>query len=211
MDGQPIFRVGLRQILESAGYIVVAETDSAKEAVRALELLSPHLVVLDLDIAHGDGIELVRQMVSLQEDLPILVITHLAESQFAERLLNAGACGFLSKRSSPDVVLDGVRRAMEGDLVFSESVVKGVLQNKRSTRRKKTSELDQLSDREFQIFRYLAEGITCREVAERMGLSCKTVQTYCERIKVKMNFRSQQQLVAAAAQQFGAGITGQTV
>lgn len=202
VDSQPIFRFGVRTVLEAAGYDVIGEAASAAEAVCAAEKHEPELIILDIDLAQGDAIELVRQLTRLRSTTTVLVLTMFCETLYGARLLAAGASGYLSKRRCGPTLLNCVAHLLNGGLAFGNNVIRGVMLGQRSPSKKQAASFDGLSDREFQIFRTLAEGLTCREVADRMGLSVKTVQTYCDRIKTKMNYHSQQQMVAMAGQFF---------
>ncbi len=200
VDDHPVARLGLIELLRGrAGLRACAEADDARTAYHALRAHHPQLVVLDIALRSGGGIELVRRLRDADGDVPLLVITSHHEPVYAERALRAGASGFISKRAPVDELLVAVQRVMEGDVYVSEAL-SGRLLNRIVHGDRQRAGVESLSNRELEVFELIGRGKTTREIADRLHLSVKTIETYRENTKVKLDLRSSVELIREATQ-----------
>lgn len=200
VDDHPVVRLGLVQLLESEGDLrVCAEAADARTAFHALRRHRPGLVILDIALRDGGGIELVRRLRTGDGDVPLLVVTSHHEPVFAERALRAGATGFVSKRAEVAELRNAVRRVLGGDVYVSETL-SGRLLNRIVQGDRRRSGIESLSDRELEVFEFIGQGRTTREIADRLHLSVKTVETYRENTKVKLDLHSSVELIREATQ-----------
>jgi DNA-binding NarL/FixJ family response regulator len=200
VDDHPIARYGVARLLEATGDLsICAEAADARAAYHAMKRHRPQLVLIDIALRDGGGIETIRRLRSANGEAPVLVITSRHESVFAERALRAGAAGFLDKRSDVSEILAAVRRVLAGDLAVSESI-SGRLLNRFVQGDGRRCGMEALSDRELEVFELIGQGHTTREIAERLHLSIKTIETYRENAKVKLDLRSSVELIREAVQ-----------
>jgi len=198
VDDHPVARYGIARLLEATGDLsICAEAADARAAYHAMRQHRPKLVLIDIALKHGEGIETIRRLRSVDGETPILVITSRQESVFAERALRAGAAGFLDKRSEVREVLEAVRRVLDGDLVVSEPL-SGRLLNRLVQGDGRRTGIEALSDRELEVFELIGQGRTTRDIAEKLHLSVKTIETYRENAKVKLDLRSSVELIREA-------------
>ena len=201
VDDHPVFRLGLSQLITTDEKLsIFAEAESMEEALRSLEDGSqPDLVTLDVSLGSQSGLELTRNLRKRFPDLPILCISMHDEMIYAERSLRAGATGYLMKSVSSDQLLSGIQRAIRGEVVVSERVSNAVLARlfHRDTSDEQ-SVVASLSDRELQIFEMIGTGARTREIADRLSISAKTVDTHKAHIKRKLRLERSTDLLRAA-------------
>jgi len=148
-----------------------------------------------------DGLELIKAVRAQYEKLPILILSQLDETLYAERSLRAGAQGYIMKERATEDVLEGIRTLLEGDLYVSKKVAALAVRKMVESRSEvEGTEVDALSDREIQVFRLLGTGKGTRDIAESLGLSYKTIETYRENIKHKLNLPDATALVHRATE-----------
>jgi len=196
-DDHSVVRRGLREILAETGDILVAgEAATAPEVLRLVREQRWDLVVLDINLPGGNGIELIAEIRRERPDTRVLILTVYSEEQYAVRSIRAGAAGFLTKESAPEKLLDAVRKIAGGGRYVSAelaetlaSVLAGEAQGQPH---------DRLSDRELEILRMLASGKTVSGVAQDLALSVKTVSTHRTRILKKMNMKNNAELTSYA-------------
>ena len=202
VDDHPIVRQGLRQLLEAEPDITVcgeAETPSA--ALQAAEKTNPDMAIVDLSLKDGSGLELIKDLKIRHPHLAILVLSMHDEAVYAERALRAGALGYIMKEKAPSRVVQALRTIQEGDVYLSEAMAATILRKvagKPSTT--KDQLVGELSDRELEVFELIGQGISTREIAERLHLSGKTIETYRENIKRKLGLRNASELLQHAIQ-----------
>lgn len=205
LDDHAILRDGLEgALLATDGLDVVGSIGHPSELLKCLGLIQADVVVMGLVFDGGDGLRGIADCIDAHPDMKILVLSQLPEGIYAQRVLNAGAHGFLMKRVPLSVVLDGIRKVVAGEVVVSSTVAGQLLS--RLTSRKKSAErngIDQLSDRELHVLTLIGQGNTTASVALNMGISKKTVDTFKERIKVKLSLQNSTQLAQVAAQYLG--------
>ncbi|MEM7676593.1 MAG: response regulator transcription factor [Myxococcota bacterium] len=199
VDDHPVFRLGLRRILESESDLsVCGEVDRLEGAVQAISDKSPSLVLIDITLRDGHGLELVRQLKADKPTLPTLVVSMHDEKLYAERAVRAGAQGYLSKHASAEKIIDSVRQAIAGELVLSPDIARNLLRRTLHRRPTEASPLAGLSDRELEIFEMIGRGDSARTIAEKLNISVKTVETHRTNIRQKINLSSTNELVRFA-------------
>lgn len=200
IDDHPIVRLGIRSLLESHPKLeVCAEAGSKKEALSLLETHEPCLAIVDLILGKDDGLEFVKELKSTQPDIKILVMTMQDESVYAERVLRAGADGFITKQDATEHLLEAVETILKNRVYLSRAssarVLGRILKNETS---QNESQVNALSDRELHVFQMIGTGLRTREIAEGLGLSGKTIETYRENIKRKLDLPDADALKGAA-------------
>jgi DNA-binding NarL/FixJ family response regulator len=195
-------RRGLTQLInQEPDLSVCGEAEEAHTAVEAVAALKPEMVIVDISLKGIDGIELIKRIRERSKTLPILVLSMHDEFLYAERALRAGAKGYIMKQEPPERVVEAIRRVFSGKLYVSDKVGLKLLQ-KIVDRRPAASDspIDNLSDRELEVFRFLGQGYRTSQIAEVLHVSVKTVDSYRERIKEKMNLRDATELLLHAIQ-----------
>lgn len=199
-DDHPVVRRGLRHILEEAPDIVVgAEVGTAHEVLDAVREQSWTVVVLDISLPGGNGIDLIKDIRRERPDSRVLILTAHSEEQYAVRALKAGAAGFLNKESAPAMLSEAARRVASGGRYVSAALAETLASLLSGDARGLPHEC--LSDREFEILKLLASGKTVTNVAESLALSVKTISTHRARILKKMNMRTNAELTHYAVRQ----------
>lgn len=178
---------------------VCGEADSAPEALEHIPEANPDLVIVDLTLKGMGGLELIKRLQTHHDDLPALVISMHDESLYADRALRAGARGYIMKSEVESVVVHAIRRILEGGVYVSDTLsTKILLQYTGATPGDGDSPLDQLSDRELEVFEYMGRGFTTREIAEKLALSPKTIDSYRTRVKEKLAIENNSELIRHA-------------
>lgn len=178
---------------------ICGETGAALEALEQIPDVDPDLVVVDLTLEGMGGIELIKRLQSTDPDLPILVVSMHDESLYADRALRAGARGYIMKSEVESTVVEAIREILDGGIYVSEEFSTQVLmQYAGASGSKDESPLEQLSDRELEVFEYMGRGFETREIAEKLVLSPKTIDSYRARIKEKLSIESNAELTRRA-------------
>ena len=200
VDDHPVLRKGLAQLINQDPRLAVCgEAEDAPRAIKAIETLQPDFVIMDISLKHGDGIELLKTVKPQFPDLPVLVLSMHDETLYAERSLRAGAMGYVMKDDPAEQVLLAIWRVLAGE-IFLSSRMKSRMMLQLAGRNGKTpsSTLEQLTDRELEVFRLIGAGRTTRQIADHLHLSMHTVQAYREFIKDKLNLQNSTELVQRA-------------
>jgi len=202
VDDHPILRQGIVQMInDDPALSVVGEAQDVSEALQIIQETIPDLAVVDITLKDSNGIDLIKDIGIRWPKMPVLVFSMHDESFYAERVLRAGAKGYVMKREPVGVVLDGLRKVLEGHLALSENMVCRMLsQPKRARESGEGSPSDLLSDRELDVFRLLGEGLGTRQIAAKLHVATSTVETHRAGIKQKLGLDSATELVARAAQ-----------
>ena len=181
--------------------MVCGEASAAEAALEEIARLQPDLAVVDVSLPGIDGLELIRRLLACQPSLQVLVLSMHDEVVYAERVLRAGARGYLMKDQAGVSVVDAARRVLDGEIYLSPAMTTRILEGALHTDRPgPPSPTDHLTDRELEVFRKIGEGQSTREIANDLGLSIKTIETYRERIKEKLHLRRATELVRFAIQ-----------
>jgi DNA-binding NarL/FixJ family response regulator len=201
VDDHPIVRQGLRLMIdEEPDLKVCGEAQSEREARVAIRDLEPDVAIVDISLAQGDGLELVRDVHAHHPGLPMLVLSMHDELIYAERLLAAGASGYIMKHAASDQLLVALRRVLAGERYVSESLAEnlGRMRGGAESRRASDDPIERLSNRELQVLSLIGRGQSSREAADRLGLSVKTVETHRQSLKRKLNLATNAQLLQYA-------------
>ncbi len=193
-DDHSIVRAGLRRIIEESEDIeVIAEADDGRAAIQLAQDKLPDIAVVDISMPGLDGLEVISQLKVYRPELPIIVLTMHEEEQYVVRAIEAGAMGYVTKRSAPEQLVKAIRQVMGGSRYLTPEASEALaLRIAKGTGGK--SSLDSLSNRELQVLRRLAMGHTNHEIAEAYSISTKTVDTYRSRLLKKLNLRNNAEL-----------------
>lgn len=199
-EDHSIVRAGLCRLIEDTDDIqVVAEAADGGQAIaRTLEIL-PDVLIVDLSMPGIDGLEVISRMQTQLPQLPIIVLTMHEEEQYVFRAINAGARGYVTKRSAPENLVKAIRRVHGGGRYLTEEAAEALAVHMAAGQGGR-SLLDNLSNREIQVLRRLALGQTNREIALSYNISVKTVDTYRQRLLKKLNLRNNAELSRFAIQ-----------
>lgn len=200
VDRHPLFRTGVVSLInEQPDLRACGESDNPAEATELLMTGRPDLCLTDLLLKQGSGFDFLKA--ARGSNLPVLVLSTHDEWLYAEDSLRAGARGFIMKDEGSDEILVAIRRVLSGKIYLSQRMgskllaplVNGALDLRRSP-------VDRLSDRESQVFRHIGHGLETRRIAEVLGVSVKTIETYREHIKLKLNLENSTQLIRKAVE-----------
>uniref|UniRef100_A0A7C3SIR0 Response regulator transcription factor n=1 Tax=Desulfobacca acetoxidans TaxID=60893 RepID=A0A7C3SIR0_9BACT len=199
-DDHDIVRAGLRRIIEEAGDIeVIGEAADGQDAIQQIHRVRPDVAIIDISMPGLDGLEVIRQVQHYYPKLPIIVLTMHEEEQYVVRAIEAGARGYLTKRSAPEQLVKAIRKVHAGGRSLSDAAAES-LALRLASRAQGRTPIDTLSNREIQVLRNLALGKTVREIAEAYHISPKTVDTYRARLLKKLNLRNNAELSRFAIQ-----------
>lgn len=196
-DDHAVVRQGLRHVLSSSPDIVIAgEAADGFEVLEKIRKETFDLVCLDLSMPNLSGIDLIKRIKLDRSTLPILVLSMHNEAQFAARALKAGAAGYLTKDSDPETLIGAIRKVASGrkfidPTLVDELIFEKILMDERAPH-------EQLSDREFQIVRLIAQGESLNQIADKLSLSAKTISTYKARSMQKLGLSNHTELVRYA-------------
>lgn len=197
VDDHPIVRNGLGQLIgQEDDLTVCGEASDAIEALECARALKPDLVLVDISLGGSNGIELTKTMRERCPDVAVLVLSMHDESLYAERALRAGAKGYVMKQEAAETVLKAIRKVLQGGLYVSESVAARLLQEfVEGSSEPSRGGVEALSDRELEVFELIGGGIATRDIATKLRLSVKTIETHRAHIKQKLNLKSGTELL----------------
>ena len=199
-DDHSIVLDGLKRILEDSDDLeVVAEAGNGEQALRLALEKGPDVAVVDISMPGMDGLEVLSRIRAQAGEIPVIMLTMYEEEQYMFRALEAGAMGYLTKRSAPDQLVHAVRRVVAGKRYVPEEMAEAMA-GRLSQGGENRSLLDSLSIRELQVLRGLALGSTNKEIASAYDISVKTVDTYRLRLLKKLNLRNNADLSRFAMQ-----------
>ena len=202
IDDHPILRQGLVQLIdEQEDFEVVGQTDETKKAISLVQQSKPDAIVLDVSLKGSSGIEAAKDIKTIFPQVKILVLSMHDENIYAARALKAGAAGYIMKQEPPDKVIAALRKVLSGEVSVSERYGARLLSNFATGRGDAASSpVDLLSDRELEVFSLIGNGFGTRDIAQRLNLSVKTIESHRAHIKEKMNLESATELVHYAIQ-----------
>jgi DNA-binding NarL/FixJ family response regulator len=191
IDDHPIVRFGMAQILGCEPDLeVCGDAEDGRAVAGKLRLANPDLVLLDLSLSSGSGIDLLRQIKETWPELRVLVVSTHDERLYGERVIRGGACGYVMKAAPPEEFLNAVRRALQGAMVVSDALAAVLLSSIMPGPREPASPLAGLSDRELEIFELIARGSSTRAIAEALHISVKTVESHQFNLRKKLGVES---------------------
>ena len=200
VDDHPMMREGLSQLIAGdSDLILCGEAKNTAEALAAISRLSPDLVLADISLPDRNGLELIKDALALQPELKILAISMHDEAFYAERVLRAGARGYIMKLEGGQRIAAAIKQVLEGRVYVSDNISAKIL-NQFSGRRGESdkSSVGGLSDREFEVFQLIGGGKSTREIAEQLHLSVKTVEVHRLNIKNKLALKTSSELIREA-------------
>jgi DNA-binding NarL/FixJ family response regulator len=203
VDDHSVLREGLAMVINQEDDLVVCgEAADVAEAVRAVAALEPDAVIVDLSLTSGSGLELIKELRIHHPNLRMLVLSLHDEALYAERVLRAGAQGYIMKRASTAELLVALRKVLGGDVYLSERMASLLVSQAVGKHETPANEgpLGLLSDRELEVFQLLGEGRGTRKIARELGLSIKTVSCYRQNIKSKLHLKDATELLHHAVQ-----------
>lgn len=199
VDDHPIVRLGIRQMLAAEGDLeVCGEAESADRARELIHEAAPDLAIVDLSLAEGSGLDLIRSLREHRPALPVLVLSMHDEALFAERVLRVGARGYIMKREAITGLVGAIREVLAGRIYVSESMAQAVLERLGPDGTPPDSPLASLTDRELQVFDLIGRGVSTAAIADQMAVSIKTIETYRSNIKTKLNLKDATDLIRFA-------------
>ena len=200
VDDHPLVREGLTNLINGQDDLIVCgEGKNSAQSLDGIMKARPDVAVIDISLENESGLELVKQLGTQFPQVALIVLSMHDEALYAERVLRAGARGYVMKHETSKSVLVSIRRVLSGGVYVSERIVNRMARRVGSAREPVTSSpVERLSDRELEIFRLLGQGRTTSQIAEDLNLSLKTVQAYCSRAKEKFGVASLTELLRAA-------------
>ncbi|WP_297909706.1 response regulator transcription factor [Thiomonas sp.] len=199
VDDHPLVRMGLRSLLEAESDLrVCAEAGSVAEALAIVRKQQPDLVITDLSLGDGNGLELIKRLLAQHAGLRVLVCSMHDEKLFALRALAAGACGYVGKEQAGRHVVEAVRHGLAGHVWLSREMTDQALS--KGSARAPADAVASLTDRELAVFELIGRGMRPSQIASQIHLSVKTVETHREKIKKKLSLQSAGELTRSAMQ-----------
>jgi DNA-binding NarL/FixJ family response regulator len=201
VDDHAMFREGLRQLIDrEPDFVVSGDAANFEEALAGIARETPDLVITDISLSGSSGIELIKSLKVHYPELPVLAVSMHEESLYAERALRAGAMGYVMKQEPAKAVKAAIRKVLGGDIHLSEKMAAAMLGKLVHEKgdEKQVSPIENLSNRELEVFRMLGEGKASREIAQRLDLSVATINSFRNRIKEKLNFKNSTELILHA-------------
>ena len=200
VDDHPIFRMGMKELInQEEDFTVCAVAADIREARTAFATKTPDMAIIDVALAKENGLDLVKEISIAKQDFPMLVLSMHDESVWAERAIRAGARGYVMKKEASESVISALRNMREGKIHVSSNMI-SLLLNKLQVApdRQNIPVEDRLTKRELEVFRLIGAGLSTREIAEQMILGIKTIGTYRDRIKQKLDLKNSTELTRRA-------------
>ncbi|MBV8481233.1 MAG: response regulator transcription factor [Verrucomicrobia bacterium] len=201
VDDHPMTRAGLTHLINhQADTVVCAEAENAAEALDRLAVSKPDLMLIDITLPGKSGLELIKDVKAMRPDLAVLVISMHDESLYADRVLRAGARGYITKHEGGEKLMAAIRQVLSGKIYVSESMSAHILEIFSGGQAvSDRSSIQNLSDREFEVFEALGQGLSSHEIAKKLHLSAKTVDAHRANIKTKLKINTTAELISFAA------------
>ncbi len=200
VDDHPIFRVGMEELLnQEEDFSVCAVAEDIHSARQALLKNSPDLAIVDISLAHENGLDLVKEITAEVNCIPVLVLSMHDESVWAERAIRSGARGYVMKKEASETIILAIRNILNGKIHVSTNMMSSLLDKfHKHPDGHGASTAEMLTDREFEVFRLIGQGLSTRKISERMNLGIKTIGTYRDRIKQKLCLKNATELTHRA-------------
>ncbi|MGC9943891.1 MAG: response regulator transcription factor [Verrucomicrobiota bacterium] len=201
VDDHEMFREGLRQLIDrELDFVVSGDAADFEGALKGISAFPPDLVITDISLPGTSGIDLIKALKTGHPELPVLVVSMHEESLYAERALRAGAMGYVMKQEPAKAVKAAIRKVLGGDIHLSEKMAAAMLGKlvHERTSEKQVSPIENLSNRELEVFRLLGQGKASREIALQLDLSVATINSFRNRIKEKLDLKNSTELILHA-------------
>ncbi len=201
VEDHPIVRKGFIMLINQENDMnVVGEADGVRSAIQLINTTQADLMLIDLSLHDGNGIELIKNVKNLRPELPVLVVSLHEENVYAERAIRAGAGGYIMKSEATENILTAIREVLNGNLYVSDTMKAYFLNKLTGSGMSSSSFTDALSDRELEVFQCIGDGKKTKEIAALLNLSVKTVETYKAHIKTKMGIKDSTDLIRRAVE-----------
>ena len=197
IDDHPLFSRGLSQLIETQkDYKVIGMAKDRNEALSLLDTTTPDLAIVDLNLGQEDGLELIKDIIVIHPQTKILVLSMHDERFYAERAIKAGAKGYIMKEEAESLVINAIKTVTSGEIYLSENEKNRIKELSQGTTSENGSfdSISTLSDRQLQIFTLVGKGLGTVEIAKKLNLSIKTIDTHKENIKAKLHCASSAEL-----------------
>lgn len=200
VDDHPLMRKGLAMTLEKeVGFELTGQAESAEEAMNEILKLKPDVAIIDISLPGMNGLELVKNLLHQMPGLKILIVSRHDEELYAERALRAGAKGYLMKLEAVDVLVQAINQILNGGIYLSNKIGNKLLMKLATGNNAKSDNpLDQLSDRELEVFELTGKGLSTKEIGEKLHISVKTVESHRANIKDKLQIDTANELMRHA-------------
>lgn len=201
VDDHPMVRERLALLIDQQEDIhVCGEAGDAPEAIEGIEKTRPDIAVIDLSLRNSNGLDLIKDLKARGCNIPLLVLSMHEENLYAERVLRAGAMGYVSKQENTRTILQAIRQVLDGGIHVSPVLASKLVKRMVGGIQPETSDVSKLADRELEVFLLIGKGHATRKIAENLSLSVKTVESYRARIKEKLGINDGVQLLQRAVQ-----------
>ena len=201
VEDHPLFSKGLASLITGngkSGYTVAGEAASLSDALKIAQKEKPALAIVDISLGEENGMNLIPQLKSLDQDMVILVLSMHDERYYSERVLRLGARGYIMKTETPSKVLDAIKTVMTGKVYLSDSererIFEAITEESQRGAKDWAVSMQKLSDREFQVFSCIGKGLGTMEIAQKLNISAKTIDTHKDHIKLKLDCDSSHEL-----------------
>lgn len=200
VDDHPIMREGLIKLINKEEDLFVSgEAGTATEALQSIEKNKPDLAIIDISLVGTSGLELTKNILSLYPQMPILIISLYEESFYLDRVLKAGAKGYLMKQEAKEKFILAVRKILAGEIYVSEKMKTNLVNQVASTSTAAmTFSPENLTDRELEVLQLISKGNSTRQIAEILHVSVKTIESHCGNIKTKLDLKNSLELAQYA-------------
>ena len=190
VDDHPLFREGLGTVISHhADLEVCGEAENVLNAMKLVDATDPHVVIVDISLKDSNGLDLIKRLMVQGKPVRVLVLSMHDETLYAERVLRAGAMGYVNKQEARRTIVAAIRRVLKGKVYLSDEMSHRML-TKLGGQPVAESPLERLTDREIQVFDYLGEGLPPRQIAKKLYISSKTVESHTDNIRKKLNFET---------------------
>jgi DNA-binding NarL/FixJ family response regulator len=205
VDDHPMMRTGLAHLInKQPGLEICGEAGSPAEAMKNISKNRPDLILADITMKEGSGLEFIKDVRAIHGDMRILVVSMHDEKVYAERVLRAGACGYIMKEESGEYLITAIQRVLAGGVYLSDAMSARMLQSLAQPKsRDNDSPLRRLTDREFEVFQLIGQGKNTEEIAGQIHISPRTVDVHRANIKEKLNLKAGAALIHYAVQWAG--------
>jgi len=202
VDDHPIVRQGLAELVNhETDLVVCGQAEDAHQAMKAVKELKPDMAIVDISLKETSGMELIKDLNSQYPNLPVLALSMHDESLYAERVLRAGARGYIMKAEATEKVIMAIHKILSGEIYISDKMAAKMIRKLvGSSTEINASPLNSLSDRELEVFQLIGKGFGTRQISERLYLSIKTIETYRAHIKEKLHLADAAELLQYAIQ-----------
>jgi DNA-binding NarL/FixJ family response regulator len=200
VEDHSIVRLGLSMLISQLDDISsCSEAESGEAALEFLKKEKPDLIIVDISLQDMNGLDLIKYIKKIDSEIPILVLSVFDETFYAERAFAAGAMGYIMKQEASEVIVKAIKTVLSKQLYASEIIKNRLMMKALRKQEGEDISVSSLTDRELQVFELIGQGFDTREIAEKLRLSVKTVDTYKEHIKDKLNLKNATELIQQAS------------